>query len=289
MVLNLGLSGQPFAGPDIGGFAGDGDGALFARWMGFGALLPFARGHTEKGAVNKEPWAFGPAVETTCRLALSRRYRLMPYLYTVFREAAETGLPVARPLFFADPRDLSLRAVDDAFLLGGDVLVAATVTPHGSRKVTSLERSWRRFVLDPAEANERDLPALFLRPGAIVCAGPAIEYVGEKPLEPLTLLVAPDADGRRRRIPLRGRRRRVRLSRRQYRLVRYTATTAGGVLDITYETVEGRFGWIDAVNVRVLLDGREVEGAGTGPELHPRSDALIAASGASARYRNQAA
>ncbi|HLP02330.1 MAG TPA: TIM-barrel domain-containing protein, partial [Opitutaceae bacterium] len=46
MALNLGLSGQPFAGPDIGGFAEDGPwrnrGGHFARWMGVGALLPFA-------------------------------------------------------------------------------------------------------------------------------------------------------------------------------------------------------------------------------------------------------
>ncbi|RPJ44211.1 MAG: alpha-glucosidase, partial [Candidatus Latescibacterota bacterium] len=109
-VLNLGLSGQPFSGADIGGFAGDGDGDLFARWMGIGALLPFARGHSEKGTIDKEPWAFGPEVEAVCREALRRRYRLLPYLYTVFREASVTGLPVARPLFFADPADATLRA-----------------------------------------------------------------------------------------------------------------------------------------------------------------------------------
>ncbi len=82
MVLNLGLSGQPFSGPDIGGFVGAGDGPMFARWMGFGALFPFARGHTGKGNVDKEPWAFGGDVEKTCRLALEGRYRLTPYLRT---------------------------------------------------------------------------------------------------------------------------------------------------------------------------------------------------------------
>src|SRR5207249_4341023 len=115
MVLNLGLSGQPFAGPDIGGFAGAGDPGLFARWMGFGALFPFARGHSEKGTIRKEPWAFGPGVEATCRRAIATRYRLLPYLYTVFREAAQSGLPVARPEFFADPTDRRLRSVGDAF------------------------------------------------------------------------------------------------------------------------------------------------------------------------------
>ncbi len=50
--------------------------------MGVGTLLPFARGHAEKGNTRKEPWSFGPAVEATCRRALETRYRLLPYLYT---------------------------------------------------------------------------------------------------------------------------------------------------------------------------------------------------------------
>src|SRR3990172_8345116 len=133
MVLNLGLSGQPFAGPDIGGFSQPGDGKMFARWMGIGALLPFARGHTEKHSIDKEPWSFGRGVEKTCRQALQRRYRLMPYLYTLFHEASVSGLPVARPIFFADPADTSLRREDDGFLLGSDVLVAAQTSAEGGK------------------------------------------------------------------------------------------------------------------------------------------------------------
>ncbi|MBN1456772.1 MAG: hypothetical protein JW912_02855, partial [Sedimentisphaerales bacterium] len=115
MALNLGLSGQPFCGPDIGGFIGDGDGKLFARWMGTGAFFPFSRGHTAKGTINKEPWAFGKEVEESCRTALERRYRLLPYLYTLFYNSSITGLPVMRPVFFADPDDPELRDEDDAF------------------------------------------------------------------------------------------------------------------------------------------------------------------------------
>src|SRR5262245_17397015 len=54
-----------------------------------------------------------------------RRMKLL--LYTLFRAANEEGLPVVRPLFFADPRDPRLRTVDDAFLLGEDLLVAPVV------------------------------------------------------------------------------------------------------------------------------------------------------------------
>ena len=63
MALNLGVSGQPFAGPDIGGFKGFGSPGLFARWMGFGALLPVDDPPTGKGG---RPGAveFGPRWRT---------------------------------------------------------------------------------------------------------------------------------------------------------------------------------------------------------------------------------
>ena len=62
-----GLSGQSFSGPDIGGFAGDSTPKLFARWMGLGAMMPFARGHSEQGTIDQEPWSFGPEVRTIHR------------------------------------------------------------------------------------------------------------------------------------------------------------------------------------------------------------------------------
>ena len=192
MALNLGLSGQPFAGPDIGGFVGESTPALFARWMGIGTLLPFARGHKIKEATAHEPWSLGEACERTCRLALERRSRLLPYLYTLFREAATTGVPVARPAFFADPADPRLRAIDDAFLLGADLWVGAAVTPDG-RRSSPPPAGWSPF--EPLEESDDDLPALSLRPGAILPLGPVMQWSDERPLDPLTLIVAPDAAG----------------------------------------------------------------------------------------------
>ncbi len=50
MCLNLGLSGVAFCGPDTGGFAGDCDGELLARWTQVGALTPFFRNHAAAGS-----------------------------------------------------------------------------------------------------------------------------------------------------------------------------------------------------------------------------------------------
>ncbi len=199
MVLNLGLSGQPLSGPDIGGFVGAGDGPMFARWMGVGALLPFARGHTGKGNIDKEPWSFGREVENTCRLALQRRYRLLPYFYTLAREASETGLPIVRPVFFADPADTTLRAVDDAFLLGDDLLVVANTAPgprDADAKLPPFPRGkWREVSLVPGDQADPDLPRLFLREGAALPLGPLVEWSDQIPLDEIELLVNPDASG----------------------------------------------------------------------------------------------
>ncbi|MCC6285675.1 MAG: DUF5110 domain-containing protein [Phycisphaerales bacterium] len=199
MTLNLGLSGQPFAGPDIGGFVGNGDAALYKRWIGIGALLPFARGHTGKENIDKEPWAFGPEVEATARRGIERRYVLMPYIYSLFWKASKTGSPVVMPVFFADPANPDLRAEDDAFLLGDAMLVRCRTTPGADREPAMPRGLWRKFDLRdriPGDHTDPDLPELYIRGGTIIPSGPVMQHTGATPLEPLTLIVCPDLNGR---------------------------------------------------------------------------------------------
>jgi len=196
MVLNLGLSGQPNSGPDIGGFAGTPTPELFARWIGVGAFLPFCRTHNSLHG-DQEPWSFGDRVEQIARVALARRYRLLPYLYTVFWEASRTGLPVARPLFFADPANPALRAEDHAFLLGRDLMVQPLLDEEGQHAFPMPAGNWRPLTLvgeDPAR--EPAHPVLRLRPGAIVPVGPGGQTTVEASDGPLTLFVSLSDDGK---------------------------------------------------------------------------------------------
>jgi alpha-glucosidase len=205
MVLNLGLSGQPFAGPDVGGFVGNADGELFARWMGLASLLPFCRAHSIKDSVDHEPWSFGAACEDASRQALQRRYRLLPYLYTLFEEASRTGLPVARPLFFADPSDPRLRSACDSLLLGSDLLVRVDLARVGDVGPDRAAPSpspmpggvWREFepLGTPVGATPA-LPRLFVRAGSAIPLGPVREHIRVTPDDPITLAVAPDESGR---------------------------------------------------------------------------------------------
>jgi alpha-glucosidase len=179
MALSLGLSGQPFAGPDVGGFSDNPDAELFARWFELGAFLPFFRGHAEKPTRRKEPWAFGPETELLVRAAIERRMKLLPTLYTLFREAHQTGAPVVRPLWWADPADATLRALDDAFLVGDELLVAPIVHARAHERVVRFPRHAGGWIPFPEgglaiEERERTVAAplgtlpLFARAGAIL-------------------------------------------------------------------------------------------------------------------------
>ena len=127
MGAGLGLSGQAFVGADIGGFAGNTHPELFLRWMQYGVLTPFCRNHSEIGNVDQYAWSFGDVIGEHVREAIKLRYRLLPYLYTCFLPAAETGAPVQRPLVFDYQYDGTVRDIDDEYLLGPDLLVAPVV------------------------------------------------------------------------------------------------------------------------------------------------------------------
>src|SRR5260370_24051047 len=84
MLLNLGMSGVPFVGADVGGFHDACTGELLVRFMQLGALMPFCRNHNNRRSPGQEPWAFGAPDESACRNAVEARYTLLPHLYTLF-------------------------------------------------------------------------------------------------------------------------------------------------------------------------------------------------------------
>lgn len=196
MVLQLGISGQPLAGPDIGGFAGNATPKLFGRWMGVGAMFPFCRGHSEKGTSDHEPWSFGEECEEVCRLALRRRYRLLPHIYTLFYFAHTKGIPVAAPTFFIDSKDPKLRTIENSFMLGSLLIYASTMHDHGVNQLqhTLPEGIWMSFDFDDSHP---DLPALYLHGGSIIPVGHPFQHVGEAdPSDELSILVALDKNGK---------------------------------------------------------------------------------------------
>ena len=190
MSLTLGLSGQPFNGPDIGGFCENSNGQLVAEWTALGVYFPFVRNHNTKGTVAQEPWAFTPEVLDVCRTAINRRYRLMPYIYTLFREASTTGMPVMRPLFMADSKDLNLRSEDRSFLLGGDLMIR----PQWAEHTAMPQQEWQCLELE--EATDSYQCELRQRPGSVIPLANLAQSTATLRTDSLTLLVCVDGEGK---------------------------------------------------------------------------------------------
>lgn len=73
MVLSIAITGNAFAGADVGGFFGNPDAELMVRWYQLGALLPFFRGHAHLDAKRREPWLFGDESTAIIRDAIAVR------------------------------------------------------------------------------------------------------------------------------------------------------------------------------------------------------------------------
>jgi alpha-glucosidase len=205
MLTNLSVSGVPLVGADVGGFVGSPDGELYARWLQAAALTPFLRTHSAIDTEPREPWSFGAEITDIDRATIELRYRLLPYLYTLFADQAARGDPVLRPLWFEYPDDTRGLLVDDEFLLGGDLLVAPVLREHArARRVYfPAGADWFDWWDGTRHAGGSDaevsapldrLP-LFLRAGAAIPVQPVVQHTGEMARVPPILVVAPGADG----------------------------------------------------------------------------------------------
>jgi alpha-glucosidase len=198
MLCNLGLSGVAFVGADIGGFAGNATAELFARWIQVGMLYPLMRAHSALSTAQHEPWVFGERVEKICREYIELRYRLLPYIYTLFWEAASTGAPILRPLLYHFPNDPQTFTLCDQVMLGPSLLAAPIYRPGVEHRAVYLPEGrwydwWSGEVFDGpthilTHAPLEKMP-LYVRAGSIIPMGPVMQYVDERPLDQLTLKI----------------------------------------------------------------------------------------------------
>lgn len=223
--LNYSLSVTPFWGTDTGGFIPTREftGELYVRWFQFSAFNPLFRSHGRTWHL-RLPWGWntgepGPIesrdvtdraelhnaeVEPICRKYLELRYQLLPYNYTLMREACDSGLPPMRALFLHYPKDLEAVKLGDEYLWGRDLLVAPVVEKGAtSRRLYLPAGTWHdwwtnekveggRWLERPVDLST--LP-LYVRAGAIIPLDPVRQYTAQPVSEPTTLKVFPGADG----------------------------------------------------------------------------------------------
>jgi alpha-glucosidase len=201
MLLNLGVSGVPLIGADVGGFSGNPTPELYTRWLQAAALTPFLRSHSESGSNPHEPYSFGPEFTPINRASVELRYQLLPYLYTLFQEHTETGAPVMRPLWFEYPDDARTYLIEDQYMVGRDLLVAPVVTESATKRRVYFPSGdnwvdwWTGQTYEGGKDAEVEAPLnhlpLFARAGAMIPTQPVIQHTGEMSRVPLTLVVVP--------------------------------------------------------------------------------------------------
>ncbi|RMH82640.1 MAG: DUF5110 domain-containing protein [Calditrichaeota bacterium] len=205
MMLGLGLSGIPFVGMDIGGFEGTPTPEMYARWIEVGALAPLCRTHSMYNTPDQEPWSFGEEVEAISRKWITRRYELLPYLYTLFWEASESGVPIWRPLFWYDQQDEQTyeKAFQHQFYVGEKLLVAPVTRPGQTLQKVYLPKGkwldWHTGAVyqGPGEITvdaPLDRLPLFLREGAVIPSQPPVQHTGEPRPRELIVDIFPAGD-----------------------------------------------------------------------------------------------
>jgi alpha-glucosidase/alpha-D-xyloside xylohydrolase len=227
VALNHGLSLTPFWGSDIGGFYPTREltGELYVRWFQFGAFCPSFRAHGRTWHLRR-PWGWntgdsgpnehqgrGPdpselhnaAVEPICRKYLELRYRLLPYNYTLCREAHDANLPLMRAMWLHYPDDAQAVARGDQYLWGRDMLVAPVVERGATERSVYLPKGddWYDYWTGERHAGGQEVTRtvdletlpLYVRAGAIVPLDPVRQYTAQEVEEPTELRVYAGRDG----------------------------------------------------------------------------------------------
>jgi alpha-glucosidase (family GH31 glycosyl hydrolase) len=170
--------------------------------MEFAAFTPIFRVHGTD-MEKRQPWIYGSVAEAAAARAIRLRYELLPYIYSNERIAAETGVGVARPLFWMFPDDSHTANDGSSWMFGDSLLISPVVSSRESEhnfylppgtwydysRGTRIEGGQSvTYKLD--SSTWKDIP-IFVRAGAIIPSKTSQDYVDQKPVAEITLDVFP--------------------------------------------------------------------------------------------------
>lgn len=159
--LSLGLSGVPFWGFDIGGFAGDFPSTeLYLRSVALAVFAPVMQFHSEpRGGQyymvernhwnnDRSPWNMAAANQDDTIIPIYRMYanlrmNLLPYIWQAAQRSSETARPMMAHLIYDFPHDEAVRYIEDEYMFGPDLLVAPVIKKGSrSRHIYLPEGTW---------------------------------------------------------------------------------------------------------------------------------------------------
>ena len=224
--LNTGLSITPYWGSDTGGFYTTSEltGELYTRWFQFSAFNGSFRSHGRIWRL-RTPWGWGlnemgylegqkdlpaqtemnnPAIEPVAKKYAVLRYQLMPYTYTLAREAYDTGMPLMRALWLHYPDDKQARGQSQEYLWGRDMLIAPVYEKGASSRDVYLPAGkwydwWDNSRHTGGTTVKRgvDLATMpiYVRAGSVIPFDPVRQYTVQPVTAPTTLKVYSGASG----------------------------------------------------------------------------------------------
>jgi alpha-D-xyloside xylohydrolase len=205
-----GLGGFPFANIDGGGFHGDPttgliSDPLYRNWAAaWSSLSPIWRPHsatntaTQGLSASRWPLDQNATNQADFRKYGQLRYTLMPYLYTVARQAGATGMPMARAMVIDYQNRAPAYTHDLQYLWGPSILVAPLTSDGGATQQIWLPAgdTWYNFWSDTRHtgSDAADLAyvtrtgeiPLFVKAGAILPRYPYAQstaYLNKRQLE----------------------------------------------------------------------------------------------------------
>ena len=145
---NMGLAGIPWWTTDIGGFMTDDCFdpdfvELLIRWYQYGAFCPILRMHGNRAPYDipalddrdfgggylytghaNELWSYGEECFRIMKKYLDVRLSMKDYIAGLMEEAAATGAPLIRAMFYEFPEDKACWELPEQFMFGSSYLVA---------------------------------------------------------------------------------------------------------------------------------------------------------------------
>jgi alpha-glucosidase len=195
-VQRMSISGMGFTGSDIGGFAEQPSGELYTRWVQLAVFHPFCRTHSSGDHGDQEPWAFDEEVIDITRKFVNLRYQFLPYLYTMFWQYIEEGIPMLKPLVYYDQADTQTHYRNDEFIFGNQILVCPILEPNAiGRRMYIPSGQWYNYWTNNLVTGGKEIWVdtkydeipVFVKAGSVIPKYPVQQYVGELEFDELTL------------------------------------------------------------------------------------------------------
>ena len=197
LMNSLGISGVPFTGMDIGGFTGGPSTSLYIRWMQIGAFNPYFRNHSTLNSRSSEPWTYGEDALPVIRDYINLRYKLLPYIYSIFYEASQNGLPLMRALAINYPFDPNVydAAFQNQYIFGPAFLIAPFESTKEYGKIYLPGGLWYNLYTDEALRGKQSLIQplsvsslpVYVKESSIIPMQSLVQTTAEAPTDTLTV------------------------------------------------------------------------------------------------------